>query len=60
MGLLDDDGYKPRYTPPTGSKRVYRSEHDRQSEEQKLSELNNMDREEATEDFGDSPFADRV
>lgn len=58
-GLLDDDP-KPRYTPPTLSKRRYVSEHDRLSEEQRLSELNNLERTEATEDFGDSPFADRV
>lgn len=56
MGLLDDD-YKPRFTPKKG--RVYRSEHDSQTEEQKLTELNNLERKENTEDFADSPHADR-
>lgn len=59
MGFFDSDP-KPRYTPPSGSKRGYVSEHDRQTEEQKLSELNNLERGEVTEDFGDSAFADRI
>lgn len=58
MGLLDNDP-APRYQPPSQGKR-YRSEHDRLSEEQKLSELNNMDRGEVTEDYSDSPHADRI
>jgi hypothetical protein len=58
MGLLDNDNYTPRYTPPK-NKKVYNSEHDKQTEEKKLEELNNMDRGEVTQDFGDSNFADR-
>lgn len=57
MSFLDENDYKPRYTPPKGKK--YRSPYDSLSEEKKLSELNNMDREGVTEDFGDSPHADR-
>ncbi len=58
MNLLDPDP-KPLYKPPVGSKRKYVSEHDRLSEEQRLAELNNLGRGETTEDFGDSPFANR-
>lgn len=56
MGLLDD--VPPRYTPPTGKR--YRSPHDKLSEEERLSELNNLERGEVTEDYSDSPHADRV
>lgn len=52
MGLLDD--VKPPYVPP-----VYRDRRSRMTEEQRLAELNNLDRDEVTEDFEDSPFADR-
>lgn len=59
MGLLDDNPV-PLYKPPVGGKKLYISEHDRLTEEERLSELNNLERGETTEDFGDSPFADRV
>lgn len=49
MGLLDDD-YKPPFTPP--GERRYKSKGN-------FEELNNFDRKEVSEDFGDSPFADR-
>lgn len=54
MGLLDD--FKPRFQPKP---KTYRSPHDTQTDEQRLSELNNMDRSEVTEDYSDSPHADR-
>lgn len=54
MGLLDfDEHYTPRYRPPRANKE------ERLSEEQNLSELNNLGHEKVTEDFSDSPFADR-
>lgn len=56
MGLLDD--VKPRYMPPRFRSKKYKSGFDEQDQE-RLSEINNMDRKEVTEDFGDSPFADR-
>lgn len=59
MGLLDFKEPKPLYTPPTQGKRVYRDAHAGMTEEQKLKELNNLDRGEVTEDFEDSSFADR-
>lgn len=59
MSLLDDTGYTPRFTPGKSKKR-YTAENEFKSEEEKLSELNNMGREEVTEDYSDSPHADRV
>lgn len=53
MGLLDE--VKPPFTP-----KVYTDRRARMTEEQRLEELNNMGRDEVTEDFEDSPFADRV
>lgn len=58
MNLLDD--VPPRYTPPLHTKAVYHSEHDRLNEEQRLAELNNLGTAKMTEDFADSPFADRI
>ena len=55
MGLLDDD-YKPLWTPPKPKR--FRKETDL-SQQQRDDELNNHDRKEVTEDFSDSPFADR-
>lgn len=57
MGLLDD--VPPRFDAKNLGK-GYRSPHDRQTEEEKLSELNNLGRGEVTEDYSDSPHADRV
>jgi len=52
MELLNDDSNpKPRFTPKTR----YKSP----TEEERLSELNNLDRDEVTEDFSDSPFLDK-
>ena len=56
MGLLDDDP-KPLWQPPKPKR------YDRQtalSQEQRDFELNNFDREVDTEDYSNSPFADRV
>lgn len=51
MGLLDNDReYTPRY-----SRKKYRK---RYTEEENLSALNNLDREEVTDDFSDSPHLD--
>lgn len=58
MGLLDDDNYTPRYIPPKKTGRFSRES--AEAQEARDTELNNMDREEVTEDFGDSPFSDRV
>jgi hypothetical protein len=55
MGLLDNEP-TPRYTPPTGRK--YRNQ-TVLSQEARDAKLNNFDREPVTEDFSDSPFADR-
>lgn len=53
MGLLDfEDTYVPPFKP--------RSEEREPTEEERQRLLNNHDRSEVTEDFGDSPFADRV
>ncbi len=62
MGLLDD--VKPLYTPPRFRTRKYRSIHDKfnsayDPEEGRLQELNNDGRQTVSEDFADSPFADR-
>tara|TARA_R100001086_G_scaffold170822_2_gene93338 strand:- start:953 stop:1132 length:180 start_codon:yes stop_codon:yes gene_type:complete len=54
MGLLDDD-YVPPFKP---KERRYRKQ-TALSQESRDSELNNLEREEVTEDFSDSPFADR-
>lgn len=52
MGLLDfDDHYKPPFSPPRAEKK--------RSEEENLSELNNLGRKHVSEDFEDSPHADR-
>lgn len=56
MGLLDDD-YKAPWTPPKSDKRYKRQT--ALSQEARDAELNNHDRGEVTEDFSDSPFADR-
>lgn len=54
MGILDfDERYKPPYTPKRISKEV------RIEGEVREVELNNFNRKKLTEDFGDSPFADR-
>jgi hypothetical protein len=57
MGLLDDD-YKPLWKPPKEGKKFRRET--ALSQQDRDSRLNNDDREEVTEDFSDSPFADRV
>lgn len=57
MGLLDPDP-KPRYTPPKPTGAFRREAEDKQ--EERDSELNNLGRDEVTEDFSDSPFNDRV
>lgn len=51
MGLLDP--VPERWTPPKG--KGYRSPHDRPSEEKRLEELNNFDRDEEPEDYSTSP-----
>lgn len=55
MGLLDD--VPERWTPP--KERRYRRQ-TALSQEERDAELNNHERSTLTEDFGDSPFADRV
>lgn len=57
MGLLDFE-YVPPYKPPVKTGR-YHNESPLQ-QEARDEELNNFDRKEVTEDFGDSNFADRV
>jgi len=57
MGLLDDD-YKPPFKPKKRTGRF--ANESALMQEQRDAELNNLDRTEVTEDFGDSPFADRV
>ncbi len=62
MSLLDfDDTYVPPYNPKDytreGKKRIKETV---LSQEARDSELNNFGRAEVTEDFGDSPFADRI
>lgn len=58
MSLLDDECKNDgKFTPKP---RRYRSPHDFQSDEERLGELNNLGRGEVTEDFSDSPHADRV
>lgn len=53
MGLLDfEESYKPPFKP--------RSQERKPTEEEKQALLNNLDRKKNTEDFSDSPFADRV
>lgn len=60
--LLGDEnkinGVKPPFKPKKKSGRFHNESILEQ--ESRDSELNNMDREEVTEDFGDSKFADRV
>lgn len=57
MGLLDDD-YTPRFQPKDRTGHHRRSSDDTQQDRDE--ELNNLGREEVTEDFSDSPHADRV
>lgn len=59
MGLLDDDGYVPPYVPPNHPSRRAPKQ-TALSQEARDAELNNHGRGEVTEDFADSPFADRV
>ena len=56
MGLLDDD--VPELWKPPEPKR-YRNQ-TALSQEERDQELNNFDRPEVTEDYGDSPHADRI
>lgn len=53
MGLLDDD-YKAPYSPNLTARRRVRRE-----DEDNSAELNNFGRKPVSEDFEDSPFADR-
>lgn len=57
MGLLDDD-YKPPFKPKQKTGRFHNESVLAQEERDR--ELNNLNRGEVTEDFGDSPFADRI
>lgn len=61
MGLLDfDDHYVPPYTPSRGT--VRKASGNRASSmdsEVALSELNNMGHRRMSEDYEDSPYADR-
>ena len=57
MGLLDDD-YKPPYQPPKHTTKYVKQTV--LSQEARDAELNNEGRAEVTEDFSDSPFADRT
>lgn len=58
MGLLDfEDNYMPPYTPP--KPKLYEKQ-TALSQEVRDILLNNFDREEMTEDFSNSPFADRI
>lgn len=60
MGLLDfDDNYKKPYTPPKNVGKRFRKE-TALSQEERDNDLNNVDRKENSEDFSDSPFADRI
>lgn len=56
MSFFDDEP-KPLYTPPKPKRYVKQTA---LSQEERDLALNNEGREEVTEDFGDSPFADRV
>lgn len=57
MGLLD---FEEDYTPPFKPRESKRYEKQTAlSQQGRDSELNNMGHEEVTEDFSDSPFADR-
>lgn len=58
MGLLDDDNYTPRFTPKKKTGRFHNESPLEQ--ENRDAELNNLNRDEVTEDFGDSPHADRI
>lgn len=61
MGLLDfDETYKPLYQPPHTRDGKKRQKETALSQEARDTELNNFGREEVTEDFSDSPHADRV
>lgn len=56
MGLLDDN-YIPPWTPPKS--RQYHNQ-TALTQQDRDSELNNLDRPEVTEDYSDSNFADRI
>lgn len=59
MGLLDfEDTFVPRFTPKEESRKARKQT--ALSQEARDAELNNHDRGEVTEDFADSPFADRA
>lgn len=54
MSFFDEEQPKPFIAM------VYRDDRVNMTEEQRQAELNNLDRHPVTEDFEDSPFADRV
>ena len=56
MSFFDEDP-KPLYTPPESRKYKKQTALTQQDRDQ---ELNNLDRAKVTEDYSDSPFADRV
>ncbi len=56
MGLLDDD-YVPLWQPPKPKRYQNQTV---LTQQQRDNDLNNLNRPEVTEDFGDSPFADRI
>ena len=58
MGLLDFEDPTPPYKPPVKTGRYARESVEQQ--QARDAELNNMGRSEVTEDFADSPFADRI
>jgi len=58
MGLLDYIEPTPPYKPPAKTGRFHNESVLEQ--ESRDTELNNLGRKEVTEDFGDSPFADRL
>lgn len=58
MGLLDfEDSYVPPFTPREPRRYVKQTA---LSQEIRDNDLNNFDRKDITEDFGDSIFADRA
>jgi hypothetical protein len=57
MGLLDFEDPKPLYTPPKKTGAFNRES--AETQQNRDGELNNFGRKEVTEDFADSPFADR-
>ena len=54
MGLLDD--FEEPWTPPKSKKFTKQTD---LSQQDRDNLLNNFDRKEVTEDYSDSPFADR-